>query len=68
MRNDARPMGENVHDESPVGRQAPDDARSSVPDDRSHIVNRKADENARRNDADVDPVMPTGDASLKTQV
>jgi hypothetical protein len=69
MRNDARPVGENAHDQSPLGREAPDDARESVAHDRqSHIVNREADDNARRKDADVDPVMPTGDSALNTKI
>ncbi|HZT75415.1 MAG TPA: hypothetical protein VFA27_02065 [Vicinamibacterales bacterium] len=70
MRNDARPLG---HDEPPI----PDvdtpkptgDSRDSVTHDRqSHIINRGAEENARRDDADVDPVMPTGDSSLRTNI
>jgi hypothetical protein len=75
MRNDARPIG---HDESAVAshqapvasHQAPasGDSRESVIHDRqSHIINRGADENARR-DADVDAVMPTGDSSLRTNI
>ena len=68
MRNDARPVGEHAHDESPVG-HAPADARESVTHDRqSHIVNRPADEQARRDDADVDPTLPTGDSTLNTKI
>jgi hypothetical protein len=69
MRNDARPVGEGAHDQSPIGRDAPKDDRESVTHDRqSHIVNREADDAARRDDADVDPVMPTGDSTLNTKI
>jgi hypothetical protein len=69
MRNDARPVGENAHDQSPLVREAPDEPPESVTHDRqSHIVNREADDNARREDADVDPVMPTGDSALNTKI
>ena len=68
MRNDARPLG---HDESPVPSSPPsnENQKTSVTHDRqSHIINRGAEENARRDDADVDPVMPTGDSSLNTKI
>jgi hypothetical protein len=76
MRNDARPVGQNAHDESPVDeRQKPEadeplrDPRESVTHDRqSHVVNKDAADNARRTDADVDPVMPTGDSTLPTKI
>ncbi len=69
MRNDARPIGEDAHDESPFGRHAPNDPRESVAHDRqSHIVTREADENACRDDADTDPTMPTGDSTLDTRI
>jgi hypothetical protein len=75
MRNDARPIGQNAHDESPVDeRQKPDadgrlrDPRESVAQDRrSHVVNEGADENPQRTNA-VDPVMPTGDSTLRTKI
>jgi len=68
MRNDARPIG---HEESPVpsGQPSVENHKSSVTHgSESHIVNREAEENARRDDGDVDPVMPTGDSSLKTKI
>ncbi len=67
MRNDARPVG---HDEPPIpDPRAHDDSRDSVTHDRqSHIVNREAEEHAHRRDADVDPAMPTGDSSLRTNI
>jgi hypothetical protein len=81
MRNDARPIGEaNPLESSREPRSAipnpqsgvrdsTDDGRESVTHDRqSHIVNRGAQENARRDDADLDPVMPTGDSSLNTKI
>ena len=71
MRNDARPIGADIgHDQSPVpSHQSSDDVRDSVTHGRqSHIVNRKAEEDAQRKDADVDPVMPTGDSTLKTRI
>jgi len=70
MRNDARPIGENAHDQSPVdSRQSPEDPRESVTHDRqSHVVNQDADENAPAADADRDPVMPARDSSLRTKI
>jgi hypothetical protein len=68
MRNDARPIG---HEESPVpsGHPSAESHKPSVTHGgESNIANREADENARRDDADVDPVMPTGDSSLKTNI
>ena len=69
MRNDARPIGEaNPHGGTPEG-DRPADARESVTHDRqSHVVNEAAAENARRKDADADPVMPTGDSTLTTKI
>jgi hypothetical protein len=51
MRNDARPMGHDLpHD--PV-RDRPADARESVTHDRkSHIVNRDAEDDAKRDEPD----------------
>jgi hypothetical protein len=55
-----------------IGRPADDhrdDPRPTVAHDRqSHIVNEGAAHNASRDDADVDPVMPTGDSTLKTTI
>ena len=46
-----------------------DNPRPSVTHDRqSHIVNPPAADEARRDDADVDPTMPTGDSSLRTEI
>lgn len=68
MRNDARPIGHGAPD-SPIGTPQSEDARDSVKHDRqSPIVNRRAEEDARRDDADLDPVMPTGDATLNTKI
>ncbi|HZP48598.1 MAG TPA: hypothetical protein VFB07_08690 [Vicinamibacterales bacterium] len=65
MRNDARPVG---HDEPPIP-EPREDPRDSVTHDRqSHIINREAEDNARRDDADVDPAMPTGDSTLRTNI
>lgn len=68
MRNDARPMGED----NPLGQSEdsrPGDARESVTHDRqSHVVNEGAARNAAREDADIDPVMPTGDSTLNTKI
>jgi hypothetical protein len=68
MRNDARPIGEdNPLGESEDSRVS--DARESVTHDRqSHVVNQGAAENATRDDADIDPVMPTGDSTLNTKI
>jgi hypothetical protein len=69
MRNDARPVGHDAPGD-PAG--APDhasDARASVTDDRpSHIVNRRAADDRRRDDVDADPALPAGDATLKTKI
>lgn len=65
MRNDARPIG---HDEPPIPEPRKDSRDSVTHDRQSHIVNRGAEENAHRDDADVDPVMPTGDSSLRTNI
>ena len=46
-----------------------EDARDSVSHDRqSHIINQPAEDNARRTDADIDPVMPTDDSTLRTKI
>jgi hypothetical protein len=78
MRNDARPIGEDnplgadqqsAIDPQSAVRNRQSDARESVTHDRqSHIVNQEAAENAARDDADVDPVMPTGDSTLNTKI
>lgn len=72
MRNDARPIGEEIGRQAPVpeDRSDPDrDPRDSVTHGRqSHIVNKKGEDEAHRRDADVDPVMPTGDSSLRTRI
>ena len=72
MRNDARPIGEDnplgADPESTIRNPQPE-ARESVTHDRqSHVVNQGAAENAARDDADVDPVMPTGDSTLNTKI
>jgi hypothetical protein len=76
MRNDARPIGEDAGRQSPVPsrpaqgrREAPTDRRDRVSHDRqSPIVNRRPGDSVERKDADVDPVMPTGDSTLKTKI
>jgi hypothetical protein len=67
MRNDARPIGEaNPH---AMSDQPHDDLRESVKrDQQSHVVNEGATEDAGREDEDLDPVMPTGDSTLKTKI
>lgn len=68
MRNDARPIGED----NPLGESEgsrPSDARESVTHDRQpHVVNEGEAEDAKRDDADIDPVMPTGDSTLNTKI
>jgi hypothetical protein len=67
-------MGEDAHNQSPVDAaesrsESPSDPRESVTHDRqSHIINREAEERARRSDADTDPVMPSDDATAKTRI
>jgi hypothetical protein len=73
MRNDARPIGEDLP-RNPLGEDQPpsqtsSDARDSLKHDhQSHTVNPPAEEDARRHDHDVDPVMPTGDSTLNTKI
>ena len=68
MRNDARPIGEDSPG-SPVGGDEPMDNRESVTHDRqSHVVNQEADDDARREDHDIEPTMPTGDSTLNTKI
>ena len=67
MRNDARPIGEDSP-ASPLGGDE-SDARESVTHDRqSHIVNKDAEVDERRDDLDTDPAMPANDATLKTKI
>jgi hypothetical protein len=73
MRNDARPIGEHSPaspiggDASPVDRET--DSRDSHKHDRqSHIVHGRTEEDARRDDHDSEPTMPTGDSTLNTKI
>ena len=81
MRNDARPIGEDAHDQSPVASHDPNAARESPPvdqrdsvthDRQSHIANQDAEVDAQRRayrDAvNEDPAMPTGDSTLNTKI
>jgi hypothetical protein len=77
MRNDARPIGEEAGRQSPVPsdptsrgrRETPADSRDRVTHDRrSQVVNRRTDENVRREDAATDPTMPTGDSTLRIKI
>ena len=77
MRNDARPIGEDTGRQSPVARnrtagdrrRSRSDSRDRVTHDReSHVVNRPPEDTGRRKKADVDPVMPAGDATLNTKI
>jgi hypothetical protein len=70
MRNDARPVGEDAHDESPIPEPRPArDSRDSVTHDRqSHVVNQAAEDEAPRRDSDADPVMPGGEPTLNTKI
>jgi hypothetical protein len=67
MRNDARPIGEDSP-ASPLGGDHTPDSRESVTHDRqSHVVNNEAEDDARRDDHDIEP-MPTGDSTLNTKI
>ncbi len=71
MRHDARPIGEaNPHGGTPAAdHDLPADACEPVAHDcQSHVVSEAATEPARRSDADVDPVRPTGDSRLTTKI
>jgi hypothetical protein len=77
MRNDARPIGEDAHDSSPIDERdsAFDSAQADpepvegsvtpvipvISDRQSHIVHRRAE------DGD-DVTMPTGDSTLPTKI
>jgi hypothetical protein len=82
MRNDARPVG-HEQSPVPAHRLSEDDGQSSVDGressveshapsvthgSQSHGINRGADDNARPDDTDVDPVMPGNDSSLTTKI
>jgi len=61
MRNDARPIGEDAHDESPI------DERESVTHDRqSRLVNRHTEEDAKR--TDTDSRMPADHSTVNTKI
>jgi hypothetical protein len=77
MRNDARPIGEDTGGQSPVpshpasrdpAEPAPDRRDRVSHDRRSPVVNRRSGDNLRPRDADIDPVMPAGDATLNTKI
>jgi hypothetical protein len=71
MRNDARPIGTDSHNQSPVtGHQSSEDERDSVTHDRqSHIVNRQPEDYPTRDTVDdLDQTMPTGDSTLRTKI
>jgi hypothetical protein len=70
MPDDMNPPNQAANREPAEGaRQDDTNQKSSVTHDRqSHIINPGAEENARRDDADIDPVMPTGDSSLNTKI
>jgi hypothetical protein len=68
MRNDARPIGEDSP-ASPLGGDHTPDSRESVTHDRqSHVANKEAEEDVRRDDHDIEPTMPTGDSTLNTKI
>jgi hypothetical protein len=51
MRNDARPIGEDAHNQSPIDDRQNADERDSVTHDRqSHIINKDAEDDARPNE------------------
>jgi len=76
MRNDARPIGEHTGGQSPVPSHPASRDPEPIPDRRdrvnhdrrSHVVNRRSADNLRPKDADIDPVMPAGDATLNTKI
>ena len=75
MRNDARPIGENSPaspvggNDGPVGSEpTADSSDSPTPDRQSHIVHPRTEEDARREDREIDPTMPTADSTLNTKI
>ena len=81
MRNDARPIGEDIGHQSPVSRDHTPtpgqddlpipseraDSRASVKHDRqSHIINPSAED--REPDTPDDPTMPMNDSTLNTKI
>jgi hypothetical protein len=64
MRNDARPIGYDQPPSDPLR-----DTRDSLKHDRqSPIVNPPAEEDARHDNRNNDPALPTGDSTLKTNI
>ena len=66
MRNDARPIGQDSPasplggNHGPVGSEPTADSRDSHEHDRpSQIVDPRAEEDARRDDREIDPMMPS---------
>ena len=73
MRNDARPIGRRHGSPTggvdTTGTRGAVDERDRAPRDRqSRIVNRRAEDDAPRSDADADPVMPARDSSMNTKI
>jgi hypothetical protein len=68
MRNDARPIGEDSPASPLGGDHTPDDRESVTHDRQSHVVNKVAEDDARREDHDIEPTMPTGDSTLNTKI
>jgi len=68
MRNDARPIGEDNPHEGSHDPRLRDGRESATRDRQSHVVNEGATEEAGPDDEDLDPVMPSGDSTLKTDI
>ena len=68
MRNDARPIGEDNPHEGSHDPRVNDAPESATHDRQPHVVNEDSAENARRDTADSDPVVPTDDSSLNTKI
>jgi hypothetical protein len=68
MPNDKDPGERTVPSQASNKEKAVEEHESVTHGRQSHVVNRRAEKDAHRDDADIDPVMPTGDATLKTKI
>jgi hypothetical protein len=69
MRNDARPIGEDAHDQSPVASHDPKAARESATiDQRESVTHDRQSPIVNKDGAEQDATMPTDDSTLNTKI
>lgn len=66
MRNDARPVGEDADETSPIPSERPDPRRSVTDGRESNVVHPAAEEN--RPDGPEDPVTPSSPTSPRSKI